>query len=830
MPPPLHLPLSAFAVLLALQSSVSADVIEVEGQPLGANLKRLDQTLEYLGAPLEAELKAALHQAARAHDAAALQTLIDPYVLATIEINPELRVKAMRGAANARLQQHGFTPVLLKVHNAATVNRALNIDSPQSGAVYAGASYGILQRQAQVELKERENTDNDPDRFLSVDVFRRSPMTRRLSGLEVEYVIALVSSSESGKREALLKFDIGQGTQDLGFRGELPVLFDVAPAVSVPLRIHDVDGKPTTARLTFRDASGRVYPPQPKRLAPDLFFQPQVYRSDGQSVLLAPGRYTMTSCRGPEYREIESSITVRRDPIEPLRVPLERWIDPAAFGFFSGDHHIHGAGCSHYTSPSQGILPEHVFQQVKGEGLNVGCVLTWGPCYDYQRRFFSPSADKLSDAQTIIKYDLEISGFGSAALGHVCLLNLKDQTYPGSDKRSDRAWPTWTVPVMRWCKEQGGVTGYPHSALGLDPTAASAYLIRRGDRNDDGRLSEDESKRVLLPAPFSPIDTDGNRFLSREELTRATDLAADELPNLALPSMDGKGAMEIVVSVPEGVCDFISAMDTERISEWNTWYHLLNCGFPLKLSGETDFPCMSSRRVGQGRVYVQLDKREPLDFVRWVHGLRDGRSYVSDGFAHALEFTVGVANDPSRMAVSPGPKPLKLSAPARLQVTAKVAFAPRIPKAVAYGTQVPATGAGRRVTGDTVVLHAERNRAFVEGVERTVELIVNGEVHGKKTVRADGTIHDLAFEVEIESSSWIALRHFPQLHTNPVTVIVGGRPIRASRASARWCEAAVEILWENRNRYISEAERPAARAAYDRAIVAYRRIATESER
>ena len=44
------------------------------------------------------------------------------------------------------------------------------------------------------------------------------------------------------------------------------------------------------------------------------------------------------------------------------------------------------------------------------------------------------------------------------------------------------------------------------------------------------------------------------------------------------------------MTVAEGVCDFISAMDTRSHREWNTWYHLLNCGFPLKVSGETDFP------------------------------------------------------------------------------------------------------------------------------------------------------------------------------------------------------------------------------------------------
>jgi hypothetical protein len=30
-----------------------------------------------------------------------------------------------------------------------------------------------------------------------------------------------------------------------------------------------------------------------------------------------------------------------------------------------------------------------------------------------------------------MKYDIEVSGFGSEALGHVCLLNLKEQVYPG---------------------------------------------------------------------------------------------------------------------------------------------------------------------------------------------------------------------------------------------------------------------------------------------------------------------------------------------------------------------------------------------------------------
>jgi hypothetical protein len=39
--------------------------------------------------------------------------------------------------------------------------------------------------------------------------------------------------------------------------------------------------------LTFRDKAEHVFPPQAKRLAPDFFFQQQIYRHDGGTVLLA---------------------------------------------------------------------------------------------------------------------------------------------------------------------------------------------------------------------------------------------------------------------------------------------------------------------------------------------------------------------------------------------------------------------------------------------------------------------------------------------------------------------------------------------------------------
>ena len=793
--------------------------VAVEGQPLAANVNRVLQALDTLGSPLPNETLESLVRAAMARDAAQLQKLLDPHVLFVVSLNPESRVKVQRGPAPVVLQQAGYTPVLVKILNESTVTKRLRIVSPQAGPPYAGVAELSMKRQQQEGLRPNENTARTTDRFLHVEMFASPPMTDSLSGLEVEYAIALIYSSEAGKREATIGFDVAQGNQDLGFRGEVPVLFEIRKARPVRLIIRDADGEPTVAKLLFRDSAGHVCPPQPRRLAPDFFFQPHIYRNAGDTVLLPPGRFTLQASRGPEYRVVERQVHVAADGEAMIRVELERWINPMEFGFFGGDHHIHAAGCAHYTSPTQGVTPADMFLQVKGEGLNVGCVLTWGPCYDHQRQFFAPTAHEISEPRTILKYDLEISGFGSQALGHVCLLDLKDQTYPGSEGTSTKGWPTWTTPVMRWAREQGGVTGYAHSASGLEIDAANAArrLIAAADRDGDGQLTSGEARAVLLPDSFAAIDADRDGRIAERELEQRLDRAADELPNLAVPEMNGVGAMEICVSTAEGVCDFISAMDTARIQEWNCWYHILNCGFPLKVSGETDFPCMSSRSVGQGRVYVHLGNSGRVDFSDWCRGLAAGRSYVSDGYAHAVHFEVA--------GKTPGTGDVALAQPGAVTAKARVAFAPQMPKAVAYGSAAAARGP--RVTGYTVLLHGPRSDEMEAGGERNVELVVNGVAVASERVPADGKIHDVEFKAPVERSSWVALRQFPQLHTNPVNVIVGEKPIRASRNSALWCIAMTELLWRNREKNISADERDAAREAFQRAIDRYRQIAAE---
>ena len=106
--------------------------------------------------------------------------------------------------------------------------------------------------------------------------------------------------------------------------------------------------------------------------------------------------------------------------------------------------------------------------------------------------------------------------------------------------------------------------------------------------------------------------------------------------------------------------------------------------------------------------------------------------------------------------------------------------------------------------------------------------MVNGQVVSSKQVPADSQSHKLEFSAKIDRSSWVAVRHFPQMHTNPVNVLVGGQPIRASRQSALWCIAAIEQLWRARNEKIAPPEREEAHKMFWSAIDRYRQIAKEA--
>ncbi len=393
-----------------------------------------------------------------------------------------------------------------------------------------------------------------------------------------------------------LEYAAGEG----GVWAAADVAVKTVPSTEVKFTVRDADGTPCMAAFEIRDALGRVYPAQSKRQAPDLFFQTQIYRESGESVRLPRGCYTVRCSHGPESVPETRELLVGAEPVT-FGYRVKRWIDTAKLGWWSGDHHIHAAGCLHYEDPAQGVFPKDMLRQTMGEDVKVGCCLTWGPCFDFQKQFFTGRPDDVSRPPFILRYDIEVSGFGSHRSGHLNLLKLRHQIPPGGE--SKHHWPTLGMNTLRWAKKQGAVTGTAHSGAGL------------------------------------------TRSVGRTGGTDGTD-GPHRLPNFDIPAFDGIGANEFIMQVthtvpgpdgkPEPALDFIATMNTPRDAEWNIWYHVLNCGLPVVASGETDFPCLTGERVGFGRVYVKLDAA--LDFDRWAGALRRGESYVSDGTAHLMDF------------------------------------------------------------------------------------------------------------------------------------------------------------------------------------------------
>src|SRR5262249_33447629 len=151
--PPMHtpvlspwkwLPPVALAALLTLAPGrVGAQQpIDVEGQPLAANINRLLKALDFLGNPLPPDTTKALSAAAADKDVIKIQKTLDPEVLAVVTLNPEARVKVARGPAKVTLQQSGYVPVIVKVVNDSTVTKSLRLTSPQAGPIYSGGAAG----------------------------------------------------------------------------------------------------------------------------------------------------------------------------------------------------------------------------------------------------------------------------------------------------------------------------------------------------------------------------------------------------------------------------------------------------------------------------------------------------------------------------------------------------------------------------------------------------------------------------------------------------------------------------------------------------------------
>jgi hypothetical protein len=203
---------------LPVVDDVDARALRVQGQQVLDALARMKAALPR---ETERELRDLLKNEKKATDEAAekIQRLLNSQCLVGVSINPESRVKAARGPRAADLVIGKESVFLIRVLNEAGVTHPLSVQGPQM----------------------RMKGDSSKERWLEASVcstvlsssrsekkeVRAEQKEERLSGQKVEYLLLRLKANEVGRREATLVFDVGQGTQDLGFRAEVPILFTI---------------------------------------------------------------------------------------------------------------------------------------------------------------------------------------------------------------------------------------------------------------------------------------------------------------------------------------------------------------------------------------------------------------------------------------------------------------------------------------------------------------------------------------------------------------------------------------------------------------------------
>lgn len=199
--------LAAKTPIVSAQSPLPK-VDDVQAGPLRRQCERLREV--FRGTMKENDYRA-LGRLARMNDPITadfgdvVQKTLDPHCLIGVTINPESRVKAARGPRKAELVRGQEMLVLIKLQNDAGVTQGLKVSGAQL-------------------IAKKEGEDG---RWLEASIYDQKPLADKLSGERLEYVVLRLKAHEAGKREATLKFDVGQGTQDLGFRAEVPILFTI---------------------------------------------------------------------------------------------------------------------------------------------------------------------------------------------------------------------------------------------------------------------------------------------------------------------------------------------------------------------------------------------------------------------------------------------------------------------------------------------------------------------------------------------------------------------------------------------------------------------------
>jgi hypothetical protein len=302
--------------------AIESETSELVPQPYFAGVNRVLEALSKLGAPVAAADAQQIAALANQDDRAAVdaaEKILDRYTLARLSLDADGTGRVAVGGAQRTLVEQGWRMFLVRIANPGGRTDNINFASESQGPG-SMMSWTMAPR---AHMGDRLNKGPVIEKLWVLSrIHEESPAPKgdqakpiQLSGMPVEYRIIELFSRDAGRRSD--KFTLYAFPKDGGWpydSGHRELDFDCLPSRSVSLAVCDVDGRGCVASLAIKDRQDRVYPPQAMRVAPDLYFQPQIYRGDGETILLPDGEYAVESKRGPEYLRCMQTVTIDGKP------------------------------------------------------------------------------------------------------------------------------------------------------------------------------------------------------------------------------------------------------------------------------------------------------------------------------------------------------------------------------------------------------------------------------------------------------------------------------------------------------------------------------------
>lgn len=303
-------------------------------------------------------------------------------------------------------------------------------------------------------------------------------------------------------------------------------------------------------------------------------------------VNLPPGEYTFTAERGHEYYAARQKVTVLEiGDLPEVQLRLERWIDMAQRGWYSGDTHLHRK-------------LEDVPNIVAAEDLHVALPLTYWVRGAYERPVEFP-----------------VSGNPEPKL-----ITLEEPFPPTFNRQPLKRfiWPINTeyelFTVNKKPHTEGAVLVLNHKTP-LKPGAPPVGPLSQAAREEGAIFDLDKHTWNWTPMVVPVMQADlfemANNHIWRTEFLNKS-WTADVLPKDWEIETDPQGYTE------RGWIDW----------GFKTYYAYLNCGFRMRPTGGTGSG-YHPVPAGFGRVYVQCPGE--FTYEKWIEGLNAGRSFVSTG-------------------------------------------------------------------------------------------------------------------------------------------------------------------------------------------------------